>query len=94
MFCELCLVVPEDGNFKCPNCQSLQPYGLPSVCLIIEHFLEERFSDLYAERKEALLKQTSGQYGSLFLSISLSSFDMVSLIKFYNLWLNLMLIRK
>ncbi|XP_024037633.1 E3 ubiquitin-protein ligase PRT1 isoform X2 [Citrus clementina] len=60
VFCELCLFVPEDGNFKCPNCQSLQPYGLPSVCLIIEHFLEERFSDLYAERKEALLKQTSG----------------------------------
>ncbi|KAH7573057.1 hypothetical protein JRO89_XS03G0058600 [Xanthoceras sorbifolium] len=57
VFCELCVVVPEDGNSRCPVCQSLHPHGLPSVCLILEHFLEEQFPQLYARRREASLKQ-------------------------------------
>ncbi|KAJ4722968.1 E3 ubiquitin-protein ligase PRT1-like [Melia azedarach] len=60
VYCESCIVVPRDGNFRCPICQSLHPHGLPSVCLILEHFLEEQFSDLYAERRKALRIQTNG----------------------------------
>ncbi|KAJ0092582.1 hypothetical protein Patl1_25967 [Pistacia atlantica] len=59
VYCESCIVIPEGGNFRCPVCQSLQPRGLPNVCLILKHFLEEQFPALYAERGKALLKQTN-----------------------------------
>ncbi|KAK2643936.1 hypothetical protein Ddye_019131 [Dipteronia dyeriana] len=59
VLCESCVVIPEDGYFRCPVCQSVHSLGLPGVCLILEHFLEEQFPQLYAEKREAFLKQTN-----------------------------------
>ncbi|KAK3187847.1 hypothetical protein Dsin_027408 [Dipteronia sinensis] len=59
VLCESCVVVPEDGDLRCPVCQSVHSHGLPRVCLILEHFLEEQFPQLYAEKREAFLKQTN-----------------------------------
>ncbi|XP_021907435.1 E3 ubiquitin-protein ligase PRT1-like isoform X2 [Carica papaya] len=63
VYCESCICGSESGIIKCEVCQSLHPNGFPSVCLTIERFLEEQFPDIYAERRETLLKQTdrSGQ---------------------------------
>ncbi|KAK1591573.1 hypothetical protein Q3G72_009738 [Acer saccharum] len=59
VLCASCVVVPEDGDFRCPVCQSVHSHGLPSVCSILEHFLEEQFPQLYAEKRESFLKQTN-----------------------------------
>ncbi|XVE81381.1 hypothetical protein DITRI_Ditri15bG0058800 [Diplodiscus trichospermus] len=57
VYCESCFVIPKDESLKCQVCKSLQPNGFPSVCLILDHFLEEQFPEKYSERQEALLKE-------------------------------------
>ncbi|KAH8512816.1 hypothetical protein Peur_056733 [Populus x canadensis] len=58
VYCESCIASPMQGIPRCQICQSLHPNGIPSVCLVLEHFLEEQFSEIYAERREAFAKQT------------------------------------
>ncbi|KAK6145839.1 hypothetical protein DH2020_019708 [Rehmannia glutinosa] len=53
VYCEAC-IDPHDSVCKCPVCQSAHPNGFPSVCLVLEHFLEERFPEEYSARKESL----------------------------------------
>lgn len=76
MYCESCIASPMQGIPRCQICQSLHPNGIPSVCLVLEHFLEEQFSEIYAERREAFAKQTDCQYAKP-LTYSLS-FPLVS----------------
>ncbi|KAJ4836730.1 hypothetical protein Tsubulata_050728 [Turnera subulata] len=57
VYCETCIIVPEQGIPKCQICQSLQPNGFPNVCLVLEHFLEEYFPKLYADRQNSLPNQ-------------------------------------
>ncbi|KAK9288595.1 hypothetical protein L1049_017054 [Liquidambar formosana] len=65
VYCESCIINLLHGIPRCQVCQSMHPYGLPKVCLVLEHLLEEQFSEIYAQRREALLKQDSCEYGSL-----------------------------
>ncbi|KAI3459644.1 hypothetical protein Pfo_016307 [Paulownia fortunei] len=53
VYCEAC-IDPHDSVCKCPACQSAHPNGFPNVCLVLEHFLEERFPEEYSARKESL----------------------------------------
>ncbi|KAL8486837.1 hypothetical protein ACS0TY_023508 [Phlomoides rotata] len=50
VFCEAC-IHEYDNVCKCPLCQSAHPKGFPSVCLVLEHFLEEHFAEEYTARK-------------------------------------------
>ncbi|CAK7336258.1 unnamed protein product [Dovyalis caffra] len=52
VYCESCIIVPMQGIPRCQICRSLHPNGFPSVCLVLEHFLEEQFSEIYAERRK------------------------------------------
>ncbi|GLU08716.1 hypothetical protein SLE2022_256120 [Rubroshorea leprosula] len=61
VYCESCTFVLEGKVPRCQICQSFQPNGLPNVCLILDHFLEEQFPDIYSERKKALLIEGSRQ---------------------------------
>lgn len=63
VYCESCINNPVDEIPRCQCCQSMHPYGFPKVCLVLKHFLEEQFSEIYAQR-EAVLKQADCQYGS------------------------------
>ncbi|GFP98325.1 E3 ubiquitin-protein ligase prt1 [Phtheirospermum japonicum] len=53
VYCEVC-IDSHDGVCKCPVCQSAHPIGFPSVCLVLEHFLEEHYPEEYSSRKESL----------------------------------------
>uniref|UniRef100_A0A5B6YGM1 Putative E3 ubiquitin-protein ligase PRT1 n=1 Tax=Davidia involucrata TaxID=16924 RepID=A0A5B6YGM1_DAVIN len=64
VYCEACIINPGDEVCRCQNCHIVQPNGLPKVCLVLEHFLEEQFSEEYAARKEAVLKQVDSDHGS------------------------------
>ncbi|XVF38024.1 hypothetical protein REPUB_Repub20aG0062200 [Reevesia pubescens] len=57
VYCESCFVIPKDEILRCQVCKSLQPNGFPSVCLILDHFLEEQFPEKYSERQAVLLKE-------------------------------------
>ncbi|OMP03669.1 Zinc finger, ZZ-type [Corchorus olitorius] len=59
VYCESCFVIPKDEIAKCQVCQSLHPNGFPSVCLIVDHFLEEQFPEEYSERRATLLKENN-----------------------------------
>ncbi|XP_022761916.1 E3 ubiquitin-protein ligase PRT1-like [Durio zibethinus] len=61
VYCESCFVIPKDEILRCQVCKSLQPNGFPSVCLILDQFLEEQFPESYSERKGALLKEHNSQ---------------------------------
>ncbi|XP_059632184.1 E3 ubiquitin-protein ligase PRT1-like [Cornus florida] len=63
-YCETCIINIDGEVCRCQICPSVHPYGFPKVCLVLEHILEEQFSEEYAARKEAVLKQADCQYGS------------------------------
>ncbi|XP_059651844.1 E3 ubiquitin-protein ligase PRT1 [Cornus florida] len=57
VYCEACLVNLGDEVCSCQICHSMHPNGFPKVCLVLEHFLEKHFSEEYAARKDAVLRQ-------------------------------------
>lgn len=61
VFCETCIVGPEDKIPKCPVCHSAHPTGFPNVCLVLEHFLEDQFQEEYKVRKHSLIKSMGDQ---------------------------------
>ncbi|KAL7209627.1 hypothetical protein ACSBR1_031227 [Camellia fascicularis] len=64
VYCETCIISPDDKDPMCQVCPSVHPNGNPKVCLVLKHFLEEQFSEQYALRKEAASKQSASQNGS------------------------------
>ncbi|CAL5413781.1 unnamed protein product [Camellia sinensis] len=64
VYCETCIISPDDKVPVCQVCLSVHPNGNPKVCLVLKHFLEEQFSEQYALRKEATSKQSASQNGS------------------------------
>ncbi|KAL7177349.1 hypothetical protein ACSBR2_030661 [Camellia fascicularis] len=64
VYCETCIISPDDKVPVCQVCLSAHPNGNPKVCLVLKHFLEEQFSEQYALRKEAASKQSASQNGS------------------------------
>ncbi|KAB2600460.1 E3 ubiquitin-protein ligase PRT1-like [Pyrus ussuriensis x Pyrus communis] len=56
VYCESCINIPADGISKCQICQSMHPKGFPSVCKILEHFLEEQYPEIYLQRQVSSLK--------------------------------------
>ncbi|CAN1855905.1 E3 ubiquitin-protein ligase PRT1 [Linum perenne] len=61
VYCEVCMIVPDDGYPRCQICQIFHPNRFLSVCLVLEHVIEGCFSRAYTERREKLLKQGSFQ---------------------------------
>ncbi|KAM5552728.1 hypothetical protein ABKV19_025100 [Rosa sericea] len=61
VYCKSCISIPEDGISRCQVCQSMHPNGFPSVCLVLEHFLEEQYPEAYAQRQASSLKQADSQ---------------------------------
>ncbi|XP_004296644.1 PREDICTED: E3 ubiquitin-protein ligase PRT1-like [Fragaria vesca subsp. vesca] len=61
VYCESCISIPEDGISRCQICQSMHPNGFPSVCLVLEHFLEEQYPEAYAHRQASSLKQADSR---------------------------------
>ncbi|CAB4261486.1 unnamed protein product [Prunus armeniaca] len=57
VYCKSCINIPVDGVSRCHICQSMHPNGFPSVCLILEHFLEEQYPEIYAQRRSSSIKQ-------------------------------------
>lgn len=43
----------------------MHPNGFPSVCLILEHFLEEQYPEIYAQRRSSSIKQADCEYESV-----------------------------
>ena len=82
VYCEVCVISPNNEVYRCQICRSVHPNGLPKVCLVLEHFLEEHFSEEYTARKEAVLKQADCCCGSP--STSMTSFSIIFL------WIDLM----
>ncbi|KAM1989539.1 hypothetical protein ACFX15_030886 [Malus domestica] len=68
VFCESCINIPADGISRCQICQSMHPKGFPSVCKILEHFLEEQYPEVYLQRRVTSIKlrdhQRAGQSSS------------------------------
>lgn len=64
VYCEGCIIYPNNKLCECPVCQSTHPNGFPKVCLVLEHFLEEHFSEEYVARKLYVLEHADRQYGS------------------------------
>ncbi|KAF6175789.1 hypothetical protein GIB67_036254, partial [Kingdonia uniflora] len=56
VYCESCIAAPV-GDLRCQLCECSHPEGLPKVCLELDHFLEERFPEEYALKKEAVRLQ-------------------------------------
>ncbi|KAL2319497.1 hypothetical protein Fmac_028466 [Flemingia macrophylla] len=54
VYCETCLINIADVILKCQVCKSPHPRGLPKVCLTFDHFLEEKFPEEYAKRRNAI----------------------------------------
>ncbi|XP_011015502.1 PREDICTED: E3 ubiquitin-protein ligase PRT1-like [Populus euphratica] len=52
VYCESCITNPMQGIPRCQFCQSSHPNGFPGVCFVLENFLEEHFSEIYAGRRE------------------------------------------
>ncbi|ERN18909.1 E3 ubiquitin-protein ligase PRT1 [Amborella trichopoda] len=55
VYCEFCAIGLLDKNLKCRKCLCLHPGGFPKVCLELEHFLKEAFSEQYAHRRNAAI---------------------------------------
>lgn len=64
VYCENCVINPSDKLCRCPVCQLEHPNGYPNICLVLEHYLEEQFSELYAERKRASVERPDRQIPS------------------------------
>ncbi|KAK7395373.1 hypothetical protein VNO78_15925 [Psophocarpus tetragonolobus] len=58
VYCQTCVINIDDEMLRCQVCQSPHPRGFPKVCLELDHFLEEQFSEEYEQRRDAIgLKQ-------------------------------------
>ncbi|MCD7453250.1 hypothetical protein HAX54_020290 [Datura stramonium] len=64
VYCENCVINPSDKLCRCPVCQLEHPNGYPNICLVLEHYLEEQFPELYAERKRASVGRSDRQIPS------------------------------
>ncbi|XP_060178884.1 E3 ubiquitin-protein ligase PRT1-like [Lycium barbarum] len=64
VYCENCVINPSDKLCRCPVCELEHPNGYPNICLVLEHYLEEQFPDLYAERKRASVERPDRQIPS------------------------------
>ncbi|XP_055813854.1 E3 ubiquitin-protein ligase PRT1 [Solanum dulcamara] len=64
VYCENCVINPSDKLCRCPVCQLEHPNGYPNICLVLQHYLEEQFSELYAERKRASVERSDRQIPS------------------------------
>ncbi|KAM7461923.1 hypothetical protein LguiA_030044 [Lonicera macranthoides] len=64
VYCEACIINLSNTSCKCQVCQCVHPNGFPKVCLVLEHFLAERFPEEYAARRLAVLNQTESQHRS------------------------------
>ncbi|KAF8006202.1 hypothetical protein BT93_K0490 [Corymbia citriodora subsp. variegata] len=53
LYCESCIVYQADEKLTCQVCKSRHPRGLPKVCLELDHFLEQQFTEEYASRRFA-----------------------------------------
>ncbi|GMJ09010.1 proteolysis 1 [Hibiscus trionum] len=63
VYCQTCISIPADEMLRCQVCQCLHPRGLPKVCLTLDHFLEAKFPNEYALRKDAIqLEQASSKH--------------------------------
>lgn len=63
VYCESCIVKPDEQMLRCNVCQSSHPSGFPKVCLVLGHFLEEQFPKEYAVRRAAVqLKQADSKH--------------------------------
>ncbi|KAK4341567.1 hypothetical protein RND71_040068 [Anisodus tanguticus] len=83
VYCENCVINPSDELCRCPVCQLEHPNGYPNICLVLEHYLEEQFPELNAERKRASVERSDCQIPSTpFLALyhkgckSLPKFDL------------------
>lgn len=54
VYCEACIVVPEDGIIICKVCEYPHPSDCPNVCLELNNFLEERLPKEYAARRKSV----------------------------------------
>ncbi|KAL2932862.1 E3 ubiquitin-protein ligase PRT1 [Bienertia sinuspersici] len=54
VYCEACIVIPEDGIIICKVCEYPHPSDRPNVCLDFNNFLEERFRKEYAAQRESV----------------------------------------
>lgn len=52
VYCEACIMLPEDGIIICEVCKSPHPTDFPKVCLELNNFLEEKFPEKYATRRQ------------------------------------------
>lgn len=52
VYCESCIVVPEDEVIMCSACESPHPGQVPKVCLEFINFLEEKFPEEYAVQRK------------------------------------------
>ncbi|KAL8213941.1 hypothetical protein R6Q57_003390 [Mikania cordata] len=57
VYCEACIIVPEDGVIMCQICQSRHPSGFPKVCKPLDYALVEQFSSEYALRKAEVFQE-------------------------------------
>jgi hypothetical protein len=63
VYCESCIINPSN-MINCQACQCVQPNGFPKVCLVLDHFLEDRFSIEYTARRSAVLNLAGSQCGN------------------------------
>ncbi|KAL5702688.1 hypothetical protein ACHQM5_027872 [Ranunculus cassubicifolius] len=54
VYCKSCISTIAHEALRCEVCQSLHPKGCVKVCQELDHLLEKKFPEEYAQRKEAL----------------------------------------
>ncbi|PHU21344.1 hypothetical protein BC332_06451 [Capsicum chinense] len=64
VYCENCVINPSDKLCRCPVCHLEHPNGYPNICLILAHYLEEQFPELYASREKASAYRAARQMPS------------------------------
>ncbi|KAF3676626.1 hypothetical protein FXO37_05225 [Capsicum annuum] len=64
VYCENCGINISDKLYTCPVCQLEHPNGYPNICLILAHYLEEQFPELYASREKASAYRAARQIPS------------------------------
>ncbi|PHT60173.1 Heat shock protein 82 [Capsicum baccatum] len=64
VYCENCVINLRDKLCRCPVCQLEHPNGYPNICLILAHYLEEQFPELYASSEKASAYRVTRQIPS------------------------------
>lgn len=52
VYCESCIVNPDEQKLRCQVCPSFHPTGCPKVCLELHNFLVEQFPKELAHRRD------------------------------------------